>query len=920
MPRIRIENIQPTVIVGLGGMGVLTARLIRHLCLNSTNPVYKKAVQHERISFLGCDANPMANERQIRLKDEFDWIEFTQINESGPRIRSLERFVYLDKQEVSNACMEICAFLTQKNAIGHFWSPASPDSHESILQWFPPLSEREMEYLITLNTSHARNGLPNRLTARMSLFLSINRLYDEIREAVSATGRHYCRGPIQVNFISSLFGNTGSGILFDTASMLNFMHAGEPIVSKAFLLSGTDKVPETMSQHAKLNTLFSLIELEHYQHKQAPKKNKLVYPYACSPMRFDFNRNFRRLFNEVILLSMDSPVYNPRREFIRNVNYTVHRTAITILSNIIVTQQKRQEIIGDSVPCHDHFSPSFQTALGFLKPLTSLNTCRYKQIKDSGVEIIEVVSTEESSEKDSRISNLTDFCIDNDLPDDIENLFPNLREKYLGMFGKLMEQSHLNWLDVIKKQRDFKSECQKAADQLGIDLWPEGAINFPTISLPESLENDLKQESKDIEIDVRDAIRNSFINPILEPLISFINRKRVLPVDTVEKENLKKLFDGMVDFFAGLPVYTPLKIEQPKRSGAFLKFYEQMKDQEHSDKHKIRKNFTQNVFPHLTNFSDFLNEMENKVEEAVEDKSLRENWFDHSLKDLWDERVEKLFSALISSFDEPNRGLVIIRVKRENLKKCLLKLYSRSDSFSKGDDETADKALSIVMGNLPEEMSDQFSDQSLLKAAIKGIITDCIAVDIGAPDAPDQVADDLKNRAEELYANLMPDTKEDVERASKVLNRILSLSLCITLQAWLDADLLEIDDFLKDRILKGLEGLPFKVSKDFSRIRREVASTMPETDMIENSYTRQVKLERKLSSIFKKAKIVSLPDNQIGQTVFHYEELGWNKKDLHIFNSLMAAYEHQESMDNPLFDFYLSFYRFNDVKSTESSK
>ena len=254
---------RPALIIGLGGTGVKTLRLIAH---KAGQGELGEMMSGRRLVLYGIDTDSGAFDKDVRVARrvlEEDGTEDVGAGTDGVPLPQLDDVCSIDTPSIINAMRTVEGVLKHRDARETSDYDMRPE-HEAICDWYPTILGDDGPY-VGLGHDARRGAGQYRFIGRVGFFLRARDIHDELRRLwgqVSAAGQAAGQDP-EVFVICSLSGGTGAGMFWDIGFLLRMLGA-KAHVNGCFLMpdayTGVD-----LAGRVEANAYAALKELAHYK-------------------------------------------------------------------------------------------------------------------------------------------------------------------------------------------------------------------------------------------------------------------------------------------------------------------------------------------------------------------------------------------------------------------------------------------------------------------------------------------------------------------------------------------------------------------------------------------------------------------------------------------------------------------------------
>ena len=876
------KHISPSIVIGLGGLGVTTCRFMRDYLLFSDNPEHRNLVITRRLQFMGCDSDPQSNETTknllLAVRDE----SVFKNDKKNIFLTPLIHFNYLDKQAVKNACNEICSFLIQKNKIDNLW-PLSPQVHESILQWFPKMETDALECLKQLNISYNNRGVANRLMGRMGFFMSVRQIFRQLRQIIVQIPKEKPSSPpIRIYFITSLFGNTGSSLLMDMIFLLPLLFLDQEYIPTAVLISGNSNIAESMSHHARLNAYACITELDMlYRQTTNIDPKRLNFPIL--DLNWSYFNGISRLWDKLLLFSADGPRPNSDGSSELNNQYTANQTAQTLLCDILTAHRHSCPTSGPICCGPKKFSLSrlvglFKTVPGRSPGEFAALLHHWPHIHKKN-ECPKTLSETDPMEPEDRTPSMSETTEDKNRPESTskKNLAENLNQLSVSDMRR-----------IIATLESFLAECRQVAKELNIPLLPDGIseLSFSIFDLP-----------------------CQFIIELYDPENDFII---ISNLEQVEKNNHTYKPNKSSD--PNTSQETIIKVPKPDHSTAFLVFYDNLSEPITQKKltkyYSVRAAFKKDIFPHLINFSLFVSELKQNFKEqldrqdainVIQPKPPEQNCQDQPCQGNSSKKI--VFSKDTNSKSGQSWCITIPKETINLLIKLIAATMESAPQISNSE------KIKHIIYKINKFKSNSFVKTKSLQRDLTQLFSDVWEL---IPDNKKIASAKFLNFFKQMEQYLLPD--------SQTYNNLEQLIK----QVWTAIVQSFYDEVITRRNYNQITKFPFyfyrgqrcpfqppgKAGK--ATLHKIFPSALaPEPDLYDSE---KFLFPKKFKKLFPSQTKFHIHDTEFPHILCLYEENGWQKNDLNVYHALKSAFDFQWDSDKHIIDFYLTLFSKDDIR------
>lgn len=296
LPQLR----DPALLVGLGGSGVRTLRVIKGVIDSGGNPALTRAWNERRIRLLGIDTDPASNTREPVPAPFGDDVSpcLPEGLEASPTLPPLdeEDFLAIDAATQPRAFGEALeAARTRRRQ--RETEPTEILDDGTLADWFPLPDGKGDPPFGPACESGAGHWRP---VGRLALYSAAGTVLARLR--VRADGFPTDAPPARAFVVGALGGGTGGGMFWDVALMLRALGHPEQVYG-AFLLPDPDGALDR-SGRALPNAYAVIKECIALNHWPAPLPGRVAWPDGTALVR---TRESGPVFNDIFLYRFPPP-------------------------------------------------------------------------------------------------------------------------------------------------------------------------------------------------------------------------------------------------------------------------------------------------------------------------------------------------------------------------------------------------------------------------------------------------------------------------------------------------------------------------------------------------------------------------------------------------------------------------------------
>lgn len=343
------------LIIGAGGSGISTARMVRAIALHGQDGALKQMVADRRLIFFGVDADRSENdEREIDIR----MLPIGERNSALAReekvlLPTLDDFIWLDSTGIVSAAETLQQDALRLQDLVQSSGLAVPNfnfTHPLVASWYP-FQESPDDPLLPVSKVKEGGAQQLRPLGRLGLFLNSERVYSALKAhlAVAEAQNRGSEGPVEVYIVASLAGGTGSGIFWDLAFMTRRLSRTAEIRG-IFLMPSVFSAAQAQN-NAELNTFAALTELTNWKNwLYLPSDFHVAYP-ASDRVDFTAHRGGNPVFDSVHLFGpAGTPVggTDTATSMIRGATASVAGTILTYLRQDVRRSLRHKAQNGDN--------------------------------------------------------------------------------------------------------------------------------------------------------------------------------------------------------------------------------------------------------------------------------------------------------------------------------------------------------------------------------------------------------------------------------------------------------------------------------------------------------------------------------------------------------------------------------------------
>lgn len=332
----------PCLIIGAGGTGMLSLRLLRALA--ESNPDLKHQIDDGTLYLVGIDSDTeRSNNPKSTVSEELRNSHMATLASTAwpldERLPVLDNVVSIDSKAIT-AAVDTLQFRERELPPDEERDVVSQESaelaHESIAKWFPG---RDPETGEEITFERARDGgsAQWRPLGRVGLFLNAAKIFERLQEGINTVrARTHSSKPVRAIIVCSLGGGTGSGMFWDLAFMLSIL---EPtIISDAMFLLAEPFAAADNGSGGRLqpNTYAALKEIAAWKNWRRVVPVRVDYPVSGQTRAFRGSSNGRSVLRRVLLF----PSFPSKATTADPAQFSIELACFRLAENLLTSIRK----------------------------------------------------------------------------------------------------------------------------------------------------------------------------------------------------------------------------------------------------------------------------------------------------------------------------------------------------------------------------------------------------------------------------------------------------------------------------------------------------------------------------------------------------------------------------------------------------